>query len=160
MYEMSEIPTKKDRVMGSLASSVSVSGDAGRDSDSEEGVIGVYSGRNKISLHAGALVALQEQYCAHKYPGMKVCFASSADTPFAEQVGRATLQLLEIVPGVTIWQRLMQEWEQVDVNQIGRQPPLSRYVYYTVFMCWVYMTSIQYSVDNIEYMMQIWYARM
>jgi len=91
MYEMSEIPTKEDRVMGSLSSSVSVDADAdaGPDSEEQEGVIGVYSGRNKISLHAGALVALQEQYSCEqqpKYPGMRFCFASSADTPFAEKV--------------------------------------------------------------------------
>jgi len=60
---------------------------------------------------------------------MKICFASSADTPFAEKVGRASLQLLEIVPGVPIWNKLIKDdWNDVDVNQIGRQPPLSRYV--------------------------------
>ena len=41
------------------------------------------------------------------------------------QVGRAALQLLEVVPGLTVWQLLMRDWEGRDVNQIGRQPPLS-----------------------------------
>ena len=43
----------------------------------------------------------------------------------AGQVGRAALQLLEVVPGLTVWQLLMRDWEGRDVNQIGRQPPLS-----------------------------------
>ena len=43
----------------------------------------------------------------------------------AVQVGRAALQLLEVVPGLTVWQLLMRDWEGRDVNQIGRQPPLS-----------------------------------
>ena len=90
-----------------------------------EGVTGAYSGRNKISMHAGSLIALQE-HAENKYPGMKVCFASSADTPFAEKIGRATLKLLEVVPGMTVWDLVMRDWNNEDVNQIGRQPPLSR----------------------------------
>ena len=43
----------------------------------------------------------------------------------AVQVGRAALQLLEVVPGLSVWQLLMRDWEGRDVNQIGRQPPLS-----------------------------------
>ena len=43
----------------------------------------------------------------------------------AEQVGRATLKLLEVVPGLTVWDLLMKDWDGRDVNQIGRQPPLS-----------------------------------
>lgn len=82
------------------------------------------SGRNKISLHKGSLIALQE-HADGKYPGMKIALASSADTPFAEQVGRASLKMLEVVPGMTIWDLLMRDWDGVDVNQIGRQPPLS-----------------------------------
>jgi hypothetical protein len=95
--------------------------------DLGEGVIGVYSGNDKISLHPGSLLALQE-HSQGKYPGMKICFASSADTPFAEKVGRATLKLLELVPDVTVWDLVMRDWDNKDVNQIGRQPPLSRYV--------------------------------
>jgi len=128
MYEMSTIPTKKNIVMGSLSLSVDNNNEKGDKDECEddEGVIGVYSGRNKISLHKGSLLALQEHYIDHKYPGMKICFASSADTPFAEKVGRASLQLLEIIPGVPIWNKLMKtDWNNVDVNQIGRQPPLS-----------------------------------
>eukprot|EP00539_Tryblionella_compressa_P010510 CAMPEP_0178782192 /NCGR_PEP_ID=MMETSP0745-20121128/3017_1 /TAXON_ID=913974 /ORGANISM="Nitzschia punctata, Strain CCMP561" /LENGTH=104 /DNA_ID=CAMNT_0020439613 /DNA_START=25 /DNA_END=336 /DNA_ORIENTATION=+ len=87
-----------------------------------EGVVGAYSGHDKISLHPGSLIALQE-HAQNKYPGMKICFASSADTPFAEKVGRATLKLLEVVPGMTVWDLVMRDWNQQDVNQIGRQPP-------------------------------------
>ena len=89
-----------------------------------EGVIGAYSGRDKISMHEGSMIALQE-HADKKYPGMKICFASSADTPFAEKVGRATLKLLEVVPGMTVWDLVMRDWDNKDVNQIGRQPPLS-----------------------------------
>jgi magnesium-dependent phosphatase 1 len=109
MYQMRDMPS--DRVMGDLN---------GRG----EGVVGVKSGRNKISLHKGSLIALQE-HADGFYSGMKVALASSADTPFAEQVGRATLKMLEVVPGMTVWDLLMRDWDGVDVNQIGRQPPLS-----------------------------------
>jgi len=109
MYEMTAMPTTK--VMGDLN---------GRG----EGVVGVMSGRDQISLHEGSLIALQE-HADGKYPGMKVALASSADTPFAEKVGRASLQMLEVVPGMTIWDLLMRDWDGEDVNQIGRQPPLS-----------------------------------
>ena len=40
-------------------------------------------------------------------------------------IGRASLALLEVTPGVTVWDVLMRDWEGRDVNQIGRQPPLS-----------------------------------
>lgn len=89
-----------------------------------QGVIGAYSGRHKISMHPGSLIALQE-HAQNQYPGMKICFASSADTPFAEKIGRATLKLLEVVPGMTVWDLVMRDWDNQDVNQIGRQPPLS-----------------------------------
>lgn len=70
-------------------------------------------------------MAMQNHYDG-VYDGMKVVFASSADTPFAEKVGRASLKLLEVVPGVTVWDVVVgRDWEGRDVNQIGRQPPLS-----------------------------------
>jgi len=116
MYEMPSIPTRTNVVLGVLG---------GPDEPEAEGVIGVYSGRNKIALHPGALCAVQEHYRGRQYPGMKICFASSADTPQAEQIGRASLKLLEVVPGVTIWDVVLHDWNQIDVNQIGRQPPLS-----------------------------------
>ena len=109
MYEMSALPSKT--VIGDLN---------GRG----EGVIGVMSGRDKISLHTGSLISLQEHHDG-KYPGMKAALASSANTPFAEKVGRASLKMLEVFPGVTVWDVLMRDWDGVDVNQIGRQPPLS-----------------------------------
>ena len=112
MYEMGEIPTPNDKVMGDL-------------NGQGNGVIGVMSGRHKISLNPGALVALQNHY-GGKYGDMKVAFASSADTPFAEKVGRATLHLLEVVPGTTVWDLVVdRDWNGRDINQIGRQPPLS-----------------------------------
>lgn len=111
MFEMQAVPKASDKVVGDLN---------GRG----EGVVGVMSGRDKISLHAGSLVALQE-HADGKYPGMRIAVASSADTPFAERVGRASLALLEVLPGLTVWDMLLRDWDGDDVNQIGRQPPLS-----------------------------------
>jgi hypothetical protein len=114
MYEMPALPSKT--VKGPLGTN-----------GAGEGVTGAYSGHNKISMHPGSMVALQEHASStKKYPGMKICFASSADTPFAEKIGRATLKLLEVLPGVTVWDLVLQDWDGEDVNQIGRQPPLSR----------------------------------
>lgn len=112
MYEMPALPDKK--VMGDLN---------GRG----QGVIGVMSGRHRISLHQGALQAMQDHYDG-KFASShtRMCFASSADTPFAEQIGRAALKMLEVVPGTTVWDVVVnRDWQGQDVNQIGRQPPLS-----------------------------------
>ena len=112
MYEMPQIPRPDQVVQGDLN---------GRGS----GVVAVLSGRHQIRLHKGSMLALQNHY-DQKYPGMRVAFASSADTPLAEQIGRASLQLLEVVPGVTVWDLVVgRDWKGRDVNQIGRQPPLS-----------------------------------
>lgn len=128
MYTMSALPGKK--VMGDLN---------GRG----EGVIGAMSGGDKISLHKGSLISLQEHYDC-KYPGMKIAMASSADTLFAEKVGRAALEMLEVVPGVTVWDILMRDWDGIDVNQIGRQPPLSSNKSMTHFPFLREKTSIRY----------------
>lgn len=110
MYEMPSLPSST--VIGDLN---------GRG----EGVVGVMSGPYKISLHKGSLVGLQE-HADRKYGEMKIAFASSADTPLAEQIGRATLKLLEVLPGLTVWDLVVgRDWNGEDVNQIGRQAPLS-----------------------------------
>jgi magnesium-dependent phosphatase 1 len=109
-----------------------------------QGVTGVYSGGHKISLHKGSLVALQE-HANGKYPGMKLALASSADTPVAEKVGRATLKLLEVQPGMTVWDLLMKDWKGRDINQIGRQPPLSSDKAATHFPILQQLTGISYS---------------
>ncbi len=111
MFEMDAIPTESDAVIGDLN---------GRGN----GCVGVMSAGDKISLHQGALVALQE-HADGTYPGMRIALASSANTPFAERVGRKALAMLEVVPGLTVWDLLMRDWDGVDVNQIGRQAPLS-----------------------------------
>ena len=90
-----------------------------------EGVLGVMSGGHQISLHKGSLKGMQE-HADGKYGGMKVIFASSADTPFAEKIGRASLKMLEVLPGLTAWDLVVgRDWKGEDFNQIGRQPPLS-----------------------------------
>jgi magnesium-dependent phosphatase 1 len=109
-----------------------------------EGVTGVYSGPHKISLHTGSLKALQD-HADGKFGSMKVCFASSADTPFAEKIGRASLQKLEVLPGLTVWDLVVgRDWNGVDVNQIGRQPPLSSNKAATHFPRIKQMTGIRY----------------
>ena len=85
-----------------------------------EGIIGVMSGRNRISLHPGGLLALQE-HADGNFPGMRIALASSADTPKAEQIGRASLALLEVTPGVTVWDLLMKDWDGVDGVRMPRQ---------------------------------------
>lgn len=100
-----------------------VMGDLG---DGQQGVVGVMSGPYKISLYPGALQALQDHLQGKFGPHCRMCFASSADTPFAEQIGRAALRMLEVVPGTTVWDLIVErDWQGQDVNQIGRQPPLS-----------------------------------
>jgi magnesium-dependent phosphatase 1 len=118
MYTLSIIPTVSNVILGELN---------GRGT----GVVGVMSGRTKISLHTGSLVAFQSHY-DNKYTSptvgtsTKFCFASSADTELAERIGRAALQLLEVVPGTTVWDLVVKrDWDGVDINQIGRRPPLS-----------------------------------
>ncbi|KAL7509878.1 hypothetical protein ACHAXN_011619 [Cyclotella atomus] len=112
MYTLSKIPDETNVVKGDLI---------GRG----QGVVGVMSGRSRISLHKGSLVALQA-HLDGEFGGMRVCFASSADTPLAEKIGRAAVKLLEIVPGTTVWDLVVgRDWNGVDINQIGRQPPLS-----------------------------------
>jgi magnesium-dependent phosphatase 1 len=78
MYEMSALPS--ETIMGDLN---------GRG----QGVVAVMSGHHPIRLHQGSLLALQN-HADGMYGDMKVAFASSADTPFAEKVGRASLKML------------------------------------------------------------------
>lgn len=85
MYTLSEIPTKVLR------------GKLGR--SGEEGNIGVYSDYQIISLYPYALQLLQDYYL-DKYPNyMRFAIASSADTPLAVAIGKAAMDLLEILPG-------------------------------------------------------------
>lgn len=74
MYTLSSIPNESNVIKGDLD---------GRG----EGVVGVMSGRSRISLHKGSLAAMQAHYDG-RFGSMKVCFASSADTPLAERIGR------------------------------------------------------------------------
>lgn len=111
MYELDDIPTEEDAIRGDLN---------GRG----EGVIAVNSGYAVIRIFPGALLALQE--CADgKYDGMKLAVASSADTPLAEKIGRAAMKLLEVLPGVTMYDVLTRDFEDGRNLQIGRQSPLS-----------------------------------
>lgn len=132
-FEMPSVPTKeKNAVYGSLGNG------RGR------GIIGVMSGPHQISLNPGALLGLQEHADGKKYPMMKVALASSATTPLAEDIARASLAILEVLPGITVWDLLMRDWEGKDVNQIGRRPPLSSNKAETHFPILREMTGIRY----------------
>jgi magnesium-dependent phosphatase 1 len=108
-----------------------------------EGVIGVHSGPDVIKLFPGALAALQE--CADGLHGdMKLAVASSADTPRAEKIGRAAMQILEILPGLTMYELLTRDFEDGRNLQIGRQPPLSSNKAQTHFPILLRETGIPY----------------
>lgn len=111
MYEMPSLPDRE--VRGELPN------------ERGAGVTGVMSGPNEIKIHRGSMLAMQK-HADGDFPNTRVCFASSADTPLAERIGRAALKKLEVLPGLTVWDLVVgRDWDGVDVNQIGRQPPLS-----------------------------------
>lgn len=112
MFQMRELVDRDNPVLGQL--------------EGGEGVVGARSGDSVISLHEGALLALR-RFHAGEYGGMRVAVASSADTPLAVAIGRSALELLEVIPGVTVREVLAMGWpEGFEGNlQIGRSPPLS-----------------------------------
>jgi len=91
-----------------------------------EGVIGVKSGGDTIKLFPDALRVLQEFHDGAHDP-TKLAVASSADTPFAASIAQAALDILEIVPGVTLRQVLCRGHPDGmnDHIIIGRTAPLS-----------------------------------
>ena len=111
MFTLSEMPS--DPVRGDLN---------GRG----EGVIGVRSGSDVIRLFPDALRVLQEFHDGDHDP-TKLAVASSADTPFAAAIAQAALDILEIVPGVTLRDVLCRGHPEglSDHIRIGRTPPLS-----------------------------------
>lgn len=114
MYTLSDLPTTEFR--GPL-----IKGD-----EESEGVISVLSGGDQIKLFPDARKVLQEFY-QNKYPGMRLAIASSADTPRAVEIGKAALNMLEVLPGVTVREAFAKGWpEGFEGNiQIGRTAPLS-----------------------------------
>lgn len=113
MYTLSSVPGKDHAKLGRL-------GEFG------DGALGVYSGREVIQLFPGALKVLQDIYL-DKYPGVRIAAASSADTPLAVRIGKAAMNILEILPGVTMRMVFAKGWDDGYVGniQIGRTPPLS-----------------------------------
>mmetsp|Transcript_21084 Transcript_21084/g.21205 ORF Transcript_21084/g.21205 Transcript_21084/m.21205 type:complete len:243 (+) Transcript_21084:158-886(+) len=111
MFELNEIPTEK--VFGDL-------GPYGR------GVVGVKSGIETIELFPDGLQVLQEFYLG-KYPNMKIATASACSNPHAVRIGRKAMEMLEVLPGVTMRQVFAKGWEEgFEGNlQIGRTPPLT-----------------------------------
>ena len=91
-----------------------------------EGVVGVRSGSDVIRLFPDALRVLQEFWDGEHDP-TRLAVASSADTPFAASIAQAALDMLEIVPGVTLRDVLCRGHPEglTDHIRIGRTPPLS-----------------------------------
>lgn len=114
MYSLSDVPDKSSKIIGHLPNGAG------------EGVVGVRSGCEIIRIFPDALVILQEFYQG-KYGNVRIAAASSADTPKAVKIGRASMSLLEIFPGVSMRTVFAKGWEDnFEGNlQIGRSPPLS-----------------------------------
>ena len=114
MYELDDVPTREGAVMGKLPGG-------------EDGVVGVRSGHQTIRLFDDARAILRDYYLGGFPSYVRLAAASSADTPRAVRIGRAAMQILEVIPGVTMRQVLGRGWpEGFDGNlQIGRSPPLS-----------------------------------
>ena len=91
-----------------------------------EGVVGVRSGSDVIRLFPDALRVLQE-FWDGEHGSTKLAVASSADTPFAAAIAQAALDMLEIVPGVTLRDVLCRGHPDglSDHIRIGRTAPLS-----------------------------------
>lgn len=112
MYTLSEIPKK------------TIKGDL---NGHGHGVVAAVSDGEHVRLFPGALHALQQLHL-NKLPGTKCAVASSADTPHAVKIAKKCLQLLEVVPGVSVAEVLRTAGGGFghDGNiQIGRSPPLS-----------------------------------
>jgi len=99
MFQLRVLVDRENPVMGPLTPGGDV------------GVVGARSGGDIIKLHPGALHALQ-RFHAGDYPGMRCAAASSADTPLAVSIGRSALDLLEVVPGVTVREVLAMGFER------------------------------------------------
>ena len=113
MYTLQEVPTVDDGIRGML-------GEFG------EGIVAVKSGRYKVQLFPDALFILQKIYMG-EYPKIRIAAASSADTPLAVRIGRASMSILEIVPGVSMRDVFDQGWPaSFEAHlQIGRTAPLT-----------------------------------
>ena len=132
MYTLDELPQEK--IYGSL-------GKFG------EGVVGVKSGYEVIRLFPAALTILQEFYTTDTYGNMRIAIASSADTPRAVAIGRQALNMLEIIPGVSVRAAFSKGWDpNFEGNvQIGRSPPLSSDKSMTHFPILLRETGIPYN---------------
>merc|ERR1712086_550788 len=115
MYTLSKVPGPSDAVHGDLGSGA-------------QGVVGVRSGNQVITLFPGAREAIRGILQGDFGP-IRLAAASSADTPKAVQIGKAAMAIIEVVPGVTLLEAFRTAgggFGPGDLNlQIGRTPPLS-----------------------------------
>jgi magnesium-dependent phosphatase 1 len=118
MYTLDNVPTRDDCVTGRLGS---------RDGEAMMGIVGCKSGYATIKLFDEARLLLQDYHFGRFPPETRIAAASSADTPRAVEIGRAAMDFLEIVPGVTMRSVFQRGWPEGFSGhmQIGRTPPLS-----------------------------------
>eukprot|EP01035_Chromulina_nebulosa_P019468 gene19468-25350_t len=115
-YTLDVIPDDSCKIIGKLGRA------------NVEGVIGVKSGYEQIRLFPGALLALQDFISGKLKSGnTRLAIASSADTPRAVQIAQRALNLLEVLPGITVSQAFSIGWNEGFTGniQIGRSSPLS-----------------------------------
>ena len=125
MYTLDAVPSSDAVVIGRLLDHHDHHGD---DDATTHGVVGVKSGDEVVRLFPDALKVLQRYWNNEYGSNVRIAAASSADTPFAVKIARASMSLLEIVPGVTMRQVFSKGFPaDFEGNvQIGRTPPLSR----------------------------------
>lgn len=106
--------------------------------DKGKGVIALSGNRYRenIKLYPDALHILQYLYL-NNYHNMKISIASSADTPLATRCAYKSLELLEILPNISLREVINNSWKNTPYYtnsltstsspylQIGRTPPLS-----------------------------------
>jgi len=81
------------------------------------GTTGVLCGNDYLTVHPGAMTAFQEIYENKKYPNMRLALASSASnyggrgSGCPADIGFRALEILEILPNVTIRDVINKSWE-------------------------------------------------
>ena len=113
MYTLDSLP--KTPVKGNLTSE-------------DKGVVGAKNADGEVvKLFPGALKVLQD-FVKGKFPeNARIAAASSADTPFAVKCAYSAMEVLEVVPGVTVKEVFASGWEDGFTGnlQIGRSGKLS-----------------------------------
>eukprot|EP00924_Labyrinthula_sp_SR-Ha-C_P011333 maker-scaffold_36-snap-gene-1.5-mRNA-1 protein AED:0.02 eAED:0.02 QI:33/1/1/1/1/1/2/143/207 len=104
MYTLNEIPTEPIRDNANAL------------------VVGASNGRATVKLFDGALKVLQMYESGEMPEYTRIAAASSADTKFAEKCALASLKILEVVPGKSVYDVFKNGFSEAENNlQIGRR---------------------------------------